>query len=62
MGAVIRELPDGARQQTGRVVYPLRAAHRTFSRLRRERPIPRIRVPGNRNKSGTAEVIYAFVS
>ena len=43
--------------------YPLGAAHRRNSRLCRVRPIKRKLSAGeSRNKSGTAEVYYAFVS
>ena len=64
MTLVSRELPDGARQP--RAITGISLEQRTenrLSRLRRVRPIPRILSAGeNRNKSGTAEVYYAFVS
>ena len=59
-----RKLPVDARQYAG--LWNITSEPRTEplwgSRLRRVGPLQPSRVPGNRNKSGTAEVNHAFVS
>jgi len=58
-----RKLPVDARQYAEHRGITFEQRPETLgSRQRRVRPIQRLRVPGNRNKSGTAEVYYAFVS
>ena len=62
MSPAFRELPDGARQQA-KYTYITSEQRTEQSRLRRVRPISRSRVLTKcQNKSGTAEVIYTFVS